>query len=229
MPGVPASVTRATSSPPARARRIPAAAPAPEWAWKEIIRGREAPRWVSKVLLRRVSSAATTGTTRSSSAARAVRSPRWPSGVATTYRVPRRTSCRGELIRARPRAEVLGDPRLEGGLLGQPDDRVHVLAVLEEQQRGDRADVEAHRGLLVLIHVHLGHSHPALVAGGELLQDRRDGAAGTAPFGPEIHDRKAAALLHLGREVVVGQVGDGSVLTHSHTCSCYLEIGRAHV
>src|SRR5688500_12888059 len=160
MPGVPASVTRATSSPPARARRIPAAAPAPEWAWKEIIRGREAPRWVSRVRLRRVSSAATTGTVRSSSAARAVRSPRWPSGVATTYRVPRRTSCRGE---------VLGDPRLEGGLLGQPDDRVHVLAVLEEQQRGDRADVEAHGSLLVLIHVHLGHSHPALVAGGELL------------------------------------------------------------
>src|ERR1043166_746235 len=164
-----------------------------------------APRWESSARVRRVSSAATSGTLRSSSTARPVRSPGVPSGGATTYSVPPRTASRGEMLL---------DPGLEGGLLGEPDDGVHVLAVLEEEQRRNRAHVEAHRSPLIGVHVHLGHLDPAGVRRRELFQDRRDGAARTAPFGPEIHQHESLALLHLVPEARVGYVGDDAVGAH---------------
>src|SRR5207247_1029358 len=81
--GVPASVTRATSDPACSSSRILRGALSGEWAWK-LRRSAGEPTWWSSVLVRRVSSAATTAARFSVSAARGERSPRLPSGVATT-------------------------------------------------------------------------------------------------------------------------------------------------
>ena len=42
-------------------------------------------------------------------------------------------------------------------------DGIHVLAILEKQNAGNRADVEPDRRLLVGIDIELGHLHSALI------------------------------------------------------------------
>src|SRR5712691_6614621 len=85
--GVPASVTRATSLPVPSRWRMRRNAASVEWAWK-LMRSAPEPTCASRILVWRVSSAATAATRFSVSAARGERSARLPSGVATTYSVP---------------------------------------------------------------------------------------------------------------------------------------------
>src|SRR5262249_1455724 len=51
--------------------------------------------------------------------------------------------------------------------------------------------------------VQLGDAHLAVELLGDLLESWRDLPAGTAPFGPEIHDHGSRGLEHLGLEIVV--------------------------
>src|SRR3989441_4103742 len=120
--GVPASVTSATSRPPTNRSNRRRWALAAEWAWKLISSARE-PTCCRSVLLRRVSSAATTAARVRVSAARGERSPRFPSGVATTYKVP------ATLPRHRPRHAPVEAGRLQ-------DVAVFLRRVLEDLRRG---------------------------------------------------------------------------------------------
>src|SRR5437867_2151977 len=88
--------------------------------------------------------------------------------------------------------DVLGDLPGEVRLRHGADHGVHVAAVLEEHQRGNRAYVEPHRHLLIRVHVHL-RDLEALGAElpGELVEHRRDDPARAAPLGPEFDDREA--------------------------------------
>ena len=81
--GVPASVTRATSSPAASRASSSRVRAESLWAWK-LTSGVSMPWRAHRRRVRRVSSAATTATERSTSSARSVMSPRLPMGVATT-------------------------------------------------------------------------------------------------------------------------------------------------
>ena len=81
--GVPASVTSATSSPAARRASSSRVRAESLWAWK-LTSGVSMPWRAHNRRVRRVSSAATTLTARSTSRARKVTSPRLPMGVATT-------------------------------------------------------------------------------------------------------------------------------------------------
>src|SRR5229473_3381322 len=97
----------------------------------------------------------------------------------------------------------------EGGelrLRERPDARRLDVAVLEQHQRRDTADAELRRHALVLIHVDLGDLQPALVFPGDLVEDRRDGLAGAAPFGPVVHQHRGVRLQDLGVESVVGDM-----------------------
>src|ERR1041384_2734912 len=102
---------------------------------------------------------------------------------------------------------MLLDAGLEDRLLDRSHDRIHVLAVLEEEQGRNRAHVEAHRGPRIGVHVHLGEPEPAGVG-------RRDGPAGAAPLRPEVHQNQSLALFHVRAEALVGDVGDGAVRAH---------------
>jgi hypothetical protein len=101
---------------------------------------------------------------------------------------------------------VLLDLPLQRRLRHRTDHGVHVLAVLEEQDAGDRAHVEAHRGALVRIDVDLGHLGLADVLPGELVEDRRHDLARPAPRRPEIDEHQAIGLLDLRGERRVGDV-----------------------
>ncbi len=63
---------------------------------------------------------------------------------------------------------------------------VNDLTVLENQQRGNAADAEFHRGLGVGVNVNFAHYHFAFVFAGQFLHYGAYHAAGAAPFGPEI-------------------------------------------
>src|SRR5581483_7898418 len=88
-PGVPASVTYATTSPAAMRSTTRASACRSLWAWSATSRPRAGtPACVSSARVRRVSSAAIRSASRSVSTARGDRSPRLPIGVATTTSRP---------------------------------------------------------------------------------------------------------------------------------------------
>lgn len=113
MPGVPASDTSATDVPARSWSRSGAIRARSLCAWRLTSRG-EAPRCSSRCRVRRVSSAATIGTSRRMRAARSVRSSRLPIGVDTTYRVPppaaRRSLDRSRATSPLRRARRWADP-----------------------------------------------------------------------------------------------------------------------
>src|SRR3954471_23590453 len=80
------------------------------------------------------------------------------------------------------------------------------IAVLEEHQRRDAADAELRRHHLVLVDVDLGDLQASAVLAGHLVQDRRDGLARSAPFGPVVHQHGGIGLQHFGLERVVGNM-----------------------
>src|SRR5688572_33360144 len=84
------------------------------------------------------------------------------------------------------------------------DDGVYELAILENDERRDTANVEpARRHVGVLVDVHLADGRAAGVLRGQLFDDGRDASAGSAPFGPEIDQDDT--VLGLLVEVAVGK------------------------
>src|SRR6476646_10305949 len=103
------------------------------------------------------------------------------------------------------RLELLREARLRQS----PDDLLRDLAVLEEDQRGDRHDSVLRSRLRVLVDVHL-HDRQVVALLIELLEMRSDDAAGAAPGRPEIDQHGLGRLEYLGGEVVVGYFGEVS-------------------
>src|SRR4051812_32955307 len=60
------------------------------------------------------------------------------------------------------------------------------LTVLEDDEGGDAHDIEAERQVRVLVDVDLDDADLAVLLVGDLLEDRGDHLARTAPFGPEV-------------------------------------------
>ena len=121
-------------------------------------------------------------------------------------RGPRRARCPRSAPLARPAQAAAGAAGARGASLrarararaaraacawGRADDRLGRRAVLEEDHRRDRQDLVLGRRLLVVVDVEL-HDLDVVALGGDLLEDRRDGAARTAPGRPEVdEDRRA--------------------------------------
>ena len=83
------------------------------------------------------------------------------------------------------------------------DDLVLHLAVLEEQQEGDRLDVELHREIARFIDVDLADNRLAIEIGGDLVDDGSDHFARTAPLCPEVDEDGFVGIKHFGLEVRV--------------------------
>src|SRR5215204_6425166 len=90
--------------------------------------------------------------------------------------------------------DMLVEHLLERVLVGQADDLLHQLSALEQKKRRNPADAEAHRRRRVLVDVHLGDHHLAVVIVGQLVYGRREAAAGTTPFRPEINQDGLAGI-----------------------------------
>src|SRR5690606_21199683 len=87
---------------------------------------------------------------------------------------------------------------------------VEDLPVLDQEHGRDRTDLEGAGDLRLLLGIDLGQQEGAVVFAGELLEDRPEGLARAAPFGPEIdQDRHLQRLLqHFGFEACGGGVED---------------------
>src|SRR3954454_6464812 len=92
----------------------------------------------------------------------------------------------------------------------QPTDR---LAIFEDDERGNAHHFEASGGVGVVVDVELGDAHLARLLGRDLLEDRGDHLARTAPLGPEVDDDHIGA--GAGDLLVEGGVGQGAdALSH---------------
>src|SRR3954452_10560485 len=111
----------------------------------------------------------------------------WTSHAAPPARVLRRVLLR----------RVLLELRFDVRLGNRTDDLIDDLAALEEQERWNRTNVESRPRLDVGVDVQLRDLHFPFVLRRQLLEDRRDYAARTAPGRPEVHDGKPIVLLDL--------------------------------
>ena len=86
------------------------------------------------------------------------------------------------------------------------DEFVDDSAAAEQLDRGNAADLELLREVLVLVGVHLDDLDLACVLVGDLLEHRTERAARAAPRGPEIDEH---GLLGGGIEDLGGETGRG--------------------
>src|SRR5207247_5771686 len=68
------------------------------------------------------------------------------------------------------------------------------LAVLEEQQRGNGANIVLKGEALVLIHVYFRDLHRIGFLASDFIEERRDQLAGPAPLGPEVNHHRFVAV-----------------------------------
>jgi len=99
---------------------------------------------------------------------------------------------------------VFVDHSLQRVFVREPDDLLHDLTALEQQQRRDAADAELERRIRILIHVQLSDDHLAVVILRQLVDRGRQPLARAAPFCPEINEYGRSARDRLV-EVAVGQ------------------------
>lgn len=96
-----------------------------------------------------------------------------------------------------------GFDALDQGVLGlHTDDAIHLFAVLEEHEHGDRAHAELGGEIGAVVHIDLADFDGVALLGSELLQDGGQHAAGTAPFCPEIDDDGRGGRFDFGLKVV---------------------------
>src|SRR5256885_10187448 len=104
-----------------------------------------------------------------------------------------------------PRSDRALHHRIQLRLRHRPHDLVRHLAVLEEQQGGNAHHAVLLRHVLVRVDVQLADLQLALVLGGELIDERRDGAARAAPGSPERSEDGILGPQDLALEVLVGK------------------------
>jgi hypothetical protein len=99
------------------------------------------------------------------------------------------------------RVQLIGDHVLRHGA----HDRVDDLAPFENEQRGDGADAILHGDAGVVIDIDLGDRGLAIILVGEFIDQGGDGAARTAPRGPEVDEEQLTGF-DLLLELVVGEM-----------------------
>src|SRR5690606_1537857 len=86
---------------------------------------------------------------------------------------------------------------------------VDQLSRLEQQQRGNRADLVAHRRLLILVDVQLDDADLPGELVGQRLEMWGNGSTGTAPDRPEVDEDGDIRFEDVGLEAGVTDVRDG--------------------
>ena|SRR5689334_13187316 len=95
------------------------------------------------------------------------------------------------------------------------DEAPDCLSVFEDHQCGNGLDTELAGRITMSVDIHLGEFELPLVLSAQALVDRSDGAARTAPGGPEIDNYWGRGLKDLGREILIINVEQVGMCTHS--------------
>ena len=99
--------------------------------------------------------------------------------------------------------QQLGDFLLEHAFRAGADLLIDHLIALDKENRRDVANAELRSDGIVVVHVAFADRHAALLLGGQLVDNRGDRPAGSAPFGPEIDDQRFARI-HQGFQIFRG-------------------------
>ena len=83
---------------------------------------------------------------------------------------------------------------------------LHLLAALEDDQRGDAANLVAHRDLRSVVGVHLRHEHLSDLLVRDLVDERRDHLARRTPVRIEIHQHRDLRIQDRPLEVLLGDL-----------------------
>ncbi len=97
-----------------------------------------------------------------------------------------------------------------------PDNLVRHLPALENEQRGDAANVEFARDIHIVVHVQLHDRQLPRILARYFLDGRRQHLARTAPVGPEIHQYRLslARFDHVGLEGRFVYILQNAIFTH---------------
>ncbi len=112
--------------------------------------------------------------------------------------------------RKRERAKMagrIGAPRHAGDLIAQ-------LPVFEEKQGWNGANVVLKRKALIFVHVYLRDLDCAGFFAGNLVQERGNHFAGTAPFRPKIDNDRLVALGHFAVKIGFVEFDSCGVVHH---------------
>src|SRR4051812_49921241 len=99
-----------------------------------------------------------------------------------------------KLVRSAWSGDVLAELLQQLALALGTDEPADGLAMFEDDERGDAHHFEAAGGVGVVVDVELGDAHLAGLLGRDLLEDRGDHLARTAPLGPEVDDDDVGAV-----------------------------------
>lgn len=86
------------------------------------------------------------------------------------------------------------------------DDLVLHFAVLEEQEKGNRANIVFHREVARIVDIDFADFGLLAKFAGELIDDRPDHFAGSAPFGPEIDEDGNGGVDDFGFEIGFSEI-----------------------
>ena len=86
------------------------------------------------------------------------------------------------------------------------DDLILHFAVLEEQEKRDRADIVFHRKVASIVDIDLADFGLVADFAGELIDDRTNHFAGSAPFGPEVDEDGHGGIDDFGFKVAFGEI-----------------------
>ena len=96
----------------------------------------------------------------------------------------------------------------EGTFAFGADGLFHDLAVLDEQEGRDGTDTELGGEILLLIHVYFADLDLAGVFASEFVKHGANGLAGSAPFGPKVHEHGRGGLQRFRFKILGGQINN---------------------
>ena len=105
-------------------------------------------------------------------------------------------------------AQVLSDLGFQIGLSDESHELFGNLAILEEDEGRDGADIELSGDLAVFIDVDFPNAQLSGHLPGQFFEDRSDGFAGSAPGGPEIDQYGHGRRIDRAFEIIGGEVLD---------------------
>jgi hypothetical protein len=104
------------------------------------------------------------------------------------------------------------DPTKQIFFVRDTGDLIAELPVFEKEQSGDCADVVLERKALIFIYVNFPNLDRARFLACNLIQQRRDHFAGTAPFCPKIDNYRLVALRDFAVKIGVIEIDCGGVV-----------------
>jgi hypothetical protein len=110
----------------------------------------------------------------------------------------------------------------------RPGDLINNIAVFEKNKRGYGTDAVFARSRRIVVHIHLGNLDPSIEFRRQLIDNRSNGLARTAPWRPEIDEAGKVSLQDLGVKFIVGNMDHFIACHDSFSFIVFSRTGSGH-